>query len=970
MDKKTKNEKSKSKKKKGVKSFKNNNLKKEKTSSKFTDAPKAENSNQTKKLNQNKSKNKDQKINNIASKKYSIDNRETNSNSNNTNNNITDSSEIFLDKKKPTKAEISNKKLNIKSKKNKGSEDNSEKNENNKEYNINPFIINNKLNNQKKVNFSNNNKEINNINNNINNNIKINEIKDMNENNINNNNIINKPDISISSIIDKNVNENNEKRNIKDRNKDINNIMEFSFEKKLLNTIEPKEKKKIYKNRFLAKINKNKNNSKERKSEGSFGSLIHQKKLKLFTFSNEQNNSINIKETTIVSISSKNIKIEAGKKENKLIKSVKEDLIKLPQEKNQQSAKKHKIIDKKLSHRKIKGQNYNTNRINNNNINNINIESYLDDNNESKENKGSKDNKKEKKENKKERKENNDNKENKKNGENHKDNKEYKINTENNKDNKENKINTENNKENKISKDNKGNKEKKDVIKLEAKINKNREKLFNSQGRILKDESKPEIKLKDNNNDIKNENQKNRQRNNANINSIARENNKMNNSLQEINSIRKPYNFLPNRSKLVNNNSNLSKKKLQEKNQSELKDKNKEGVDSDKEKEKEKVINFKKTIPPATIDIDLELDLSNEYNTINANKTNECMMEKPFLLSSERYSVQNKEPSTYSLSKNNEIKINYWDNSNASETKLLYDESKKMNNFAKYNKSPSIKKKPKANKILRTKTEKKKKNYFLKKSRFNAQKKSTKEIGKIKSTKNQNDDRISLNTIDNESFKKSTVKKLIKNNQYKALLTEITTITTINLNKDDINKDKEKDKDKGNKKIKKKFRFSERRKGSLHNEPLRKLTESSENYYDLYQKAFNNKNEIEQKFSFRPREKKKNYYKYSYNRNKDIEEDNNKILNKKISTMSFNSKQKKVLDNDNILNEFSIPLDKNMLSNSLNEERIYINNENEEQDSNKNFILDLNHYIPIDEDKLINTISKPLFGENNNKGKD
>ena len=58
MDKKTKNEKSKSKKKKIVRSFKNNNLK---TSSKLTDDPKAENSNQKNKLNQSKSKNKDQK---------------------------------------------------------------------------------------------------------------------------------------------------------------------------------------------------------------------------------------------------------------------------------------------------------------------------------------------------------------------------------------------------------------------------------------------------------------------------------------------------------------------------------------------------------------------------------------------------------------------------------------------------------------------------------------------------------------------------------------------------------------------------------------------------------------------------------------------------------------------------------------------------------------------------------------------
>ena len=349
------------------------------------------------------------------------------------------------------------------------------------------------------------------------------------------------------------------------------------------------------------------------------------------------------------------------------------------------------------------------------------------------------------------------------------------------------------------------------------------------------------------------------------------------------------------------------------------------------------------------------------------------MTEKPFLLSTERYSIQNKEPSTYSLSKNNEIKINFWDNSNASETKLLCEESKNINNFVKINKSPLIKKKTEKNKILRTKTDINGRNLDPKNSRFNPQKKSSKEIGKIKSTKNQNDDMISLNTLDNESFKKSTHKKLIKNNQYKALLTEI---TTINLNKEDFkkdkSKDKDKDKDKGNiKKIKKKFKFSERRKGSLHNEPLRKLTESSENYYDLYKKAFNNKNELEQKFSFRPREKKKNYYyKYSYNRNKDIEEDNNKMLNKKVSTMSFNSKQKQVLDNDNNLNEFSLPLNNNMLSNSLNEEKIYINNEDEELDSNKNFILDLNHYIPIDEDKLINTFSKPLFGENNNKGKD
>ena len=88
---------------------------------------------------------------------------------------------------------------------------------------------------------------------------------------------------------------------------------------------------------------------------------------------------------------------------------------------------------------------------------------------------------------------------------------------------------------------------------MEAKINKNREILFNSQGRILKEEIKSEIKLEDNNKDTKNEYPKNRQRNNTNINSIITDNSKTNNSLQELNSIRKPYNFLPKKSKLINN---------------------------------------------------------------------------------------------------------------------------------------------------------------------------------------------------------------------------------------------------------------------------------------------------------------------------------------------------------------------------------------------------------------------------------
>ena len=107
----------------------------------------------------------------------------------------------------------------------------------------------------------------------------------MNENNTNKNNEIHKADINIYNIIDKNASDNTEKRKNIDRNQDIYNSIEFSCEKKLFNTIDTKDKKKIYKNRFLTKINKN--NSKERKSEGSFISIIHQKKLKLFSFTNE-----------------------------------------------------------------------------------------------------------------------------------------------------------------------------------------------------------------------------------------------------------------------------------------------------------------------------------------------------------------------------------------------------------------------------------------------------------------------------------------------------------------------------------------------------------------------------------------------------------------------------------------------------------------------------------------------------------
>ena len=114
-----------------------------------------------------------------------------------------------------------------------------------------------------------------------------------------------------------------------------------------------------------------------------------------------------------------------------------------------------------------------------------------------------------------------------------------------------------------------------------------------------------------------------------------------------------------------------------------------------------------------------------------------------------------------------------------------------------------------------------------------------------------------------------------------------------------------------------------------------RLTESSESYYDLYKKAFNDTS-IEQKFSFKPKINKK-YFNSEYSNTNEFNDENNKTYDntKKISSLSFNSKREKSLKD---FDEF---------------------------DNNKNDILDLNHFIPIDKNKLINTFTKPLFGSKN-----
>ena len=798
---------------------------------------------------------------NISSKK---DNKQTTTTNTNIKiNNLTDSSEILIDKKRSLNAEISNKKINLKTKYNKNSEEKDKTlYSNNKDYNLNPFLTNNKSNNNKNQEKA------------MNKDKDKDKLKDNDKDKGNNyrekeeNKKINNEKKNINSDIIK-TNDNNKRKTYI---KECLNTMDFSFENKILNTIEIKDKNNIYKNRFLSKINKN--NSKERKSEGSFGSIINQKKMKLFSFINENNNNYslncNFRESVIASISSKNIILEPNIKRN-LLSNIKDDFKKVPKKKIQVSSRKLNSTEKKLYNRK-------SNNINNNLNKNI-IENKSLNNN----------------------------------------------------------INY-----------NKENKESKEIIKLEAKINKNREILFNSKGKNIKWKNKEQNfqlifpKEKKYNKDTKNNKE-----NTLNKKSIQRNTNN------------KTFN-LKNNNKLYNSNSTLSKNKLQEKeNKNEIKN-----IDNNKEK----TVHFKNASPTKN-NIDIKIS--------KPNNNNDYFIDKQYLLSSERFSSLNKELSFFSLSKDNTNNNKKVDNLNLYSIENLF----LSNKFYNINKSPQLYRKKDNNKIIRTKTEindkNKNKNQINNENNIkqdnnnknlNYEINKSKEINKdknktIKNPKLVNNENIirSLNTLDNESFKRSTVKKLIKNNQYKALLTEMATNNYSKNNQKEKLKENENEKEEVKEsefiKNKKKYKFSERRRGSHTNEPIRKLTESSENYYDLYKKAFNDK-VIEQKFSFKPKTKNINYI----NKNKDNEFDRNIFLNKKVSTISFNNQQKQTLDND--INIDEAPFHKNVLSNSLDENKLYDKDEESGIDNNKNFILDLNHFIPIDENKFKNTISKPLF-ENN-----
>ena len=377
-------------------------------------------------------------------------------------------------------------------------------------------------------------------------------------------------------------------------------------------------------------------------------------------------------------------------------------------------------------------------------------------------------------------------------------------------------------------------------LKLETKINKNREKLFNTKNdknEILKEQKEKKIIL------LKNKDKK-----------------------------------------LYNSNENIIKKKKEVEPSNNTDNKNKEEINKDK------LINFKKGNGPITINIDLADDN-------NSNIINEKLPEK-ILLSSDRISPDNKERIKF----HHKIQRKKLENK-----KILIDDKIKEKKEIKENTS-----------IKKDNTEKPRKK-VSKIREYNIETFTPNESRDIKKRKIiNNSNNILLNTIETNILGKKAINKILGNNHYKALFTDIYGV------------DREKETN-----TKKKFKFSERKKDKTNKGFNIRLTESSESYYDLYKKAFNDTS-IEQKFSFKPKINKK-YFNSEYSNTNEFYDENNKTYDntKKISSLSFNSKREKSLKD---FDEF---------------------------DNNKNDILDLNHFIPIDENKLIYTFNKPLFGDKN-----
>ena len=309
-----------------------------------------------------------------------------------------------------------------------------------------------------------------------------------------------------------------------------------------------------------------------------------------------------------------------------------------------------------------------------------------------------------------------------------------------------------------LNKDNKSNNDKnvaENTLKLETKINKNREILFNTRNETLKEQKENNIIFLKNNDN-----------------------------------------------KLYNSNENLIKKKKEIKLYNSIYNKSKK----EEKLNKDKLINFKKNITPIAINIDL-------VNNNDSNEINDKLPEK-ILLSSEKTSLDNKE----------RIQIHHRIPRKKIETKKIFRVDKNKE-----------KKNTKGNIIIKkdnTERPRKNKNKIRE---YNIETFTPHESRDIKKRKiiNSDNDTLLLKTIEGNTLGKNAINKILINNHYKSLFTDIF----------ENNKEKETN-------TKKKYKFSERKKNRENKESNLKLAESSESYYDLYKKAFNDTSSIEQKFCF------------------------------------------------------------------------------------------------------------------------
>ena len=424
-------------------------------------------------------------------------------------------------------------------------------------------------------------------------------------------------------------------------------------------------------------------------------------------------------------------------------------------------------------------------------------------------------------------------------------------------------------------------KDEKETLKLETKINKNREILFKSS----EENNISSKRIKTNNNiNLDKEKRDKDEKNNLDIiyNSCKKENN-------DTNAFKKIF-LKENSNKLYNSNKNIIKKKK-------LKLQNKAIQKNKKEANKENIINLKKNKNPVKIDINLD----NSYDKI-------LLPQKDLL--------------------------------NKKEANIL--------SILKQTKIPSIKKEKENIKDNSSKNIKEENsNYF----NIFKQMKSINERKEYKTMISNNNDNnniiLPLNTIETDTFRKSTKNKIEKDNYYNTLFTEVPIENSSRTLK-----------------TKKKFKFSERKKNRTNKDSKIKLIESAENYFDLYNKVFNDTFSLEQKFSFKPKMNK--IYINNYNN----------TFHKIISNPSFLSKDKENKEQKKLLylssDTYKINRNKKKSLNSFDStnNKFFDDMNNlkgeDESNNNKNLILDLNHYIPIDQNKLINTFSKTLFSNENN----